>query len=259
MPFPLASSAATTRVTATLAWVLAAAAVGLQIAYPLTAPGAARDRLTVVTVVVFCGAAVAHALAHRGLRFTAMLLVATAAGGLLVEAVGVATGVPFGAYAYSDSLGPQLLGVPAVIPLAWTMMGYPALVVGQRITRHALLGPVAAGAALATWDLFLDPQMVDAGHWTWTPVAGPHLLGIPVVNFIGWFLVATVMMALLWRTAPAPRSDDRVPLILYLWTYASSVLAHAVFFDLPGSAVVGGLGMGAVVVLLAAAELRQRP
>ena len=33
-------------------------------------------------------------------------------GGLLAEAVGVHTGFPFGAYAYSGTLGPELLGVP---------------------------------------------------------------------------------------------------------------------------------------------------
>ena len=238
------------------AWLLGAAAIALQIAYPLTAAGQPRDRLTIATVAVFCSASVAHALVSRGGRFTAALLAVTAGGGLLVEAAGVATGVPFGAYAYSDTLGPRLLGVPIVIPLAWTMMGYPALVVGRHITGRRWLGPLAAGAALATWDLFLDPQMVAAGHWTWLPATGPHLLGIPVGNFAGWLIVATMMMAALWPVTPAPRTRDHLPLVLYLWTYASSVLAHAVFFDLPGSAVAGGVGMGAVVALLLAAEQR---
>jgi putative membrane protein len=39
-------------------------------------------------------------------------------------------------------------------------------------------------------------------------------------------------------------------LALWLWTYASSVLAHAVFLDLPGSALWGGAVMGAVVLPL---------
>jgi putative membrane protein len=37
---------------------------------------------------------------------------------------------------------------------------------------------------------------------------------------------------------------------LYLWTYASSVLAHAVFLDLPASAAWGGAAMGLVAVPL---------
>jgi hypothetical protein len=33
-------------------------------------------------------------------------------------------------------------------------------------------------------------------------------------------------------------------LALWLWTYASSVLAHAVFLGLPASALWGGAGWG---------------
>ena len=237
---------------------LAVAVVACQIAYPLTPAGPARDRLTVLTVVVFFAASVAAAVAARGARFAAGLVAVTAGGGLIVEAAGVATGVPFGAYAYNDSLGVRVLGVPVVIPLAWTMMGYPSFVVGRHIAHRGWRAAVAAGAALATWDLFLDPQMVDAGHWTWAGTSGPELTGVPVVNFVGWFVVATLMMALLIPLDHRRSADDRVPVALYLWTYASSVLAHAVFFDLPGSAVVGGVGMGCVVVLLLR-SMRARP
>ncbi len=247
---------------------LAAATVAAQIAYPLTPLGAARDALTVATVVLFFAASVSHAAVWRGARFAAALVAVTTGGGLLVEALGVATSVPFGAYRYTGTLGWQLLGVPVVIPLAWTMMAYPALLVGDRIGRRRTARVVAAGAALASWDLFLDPQMVDAGHWVWRGGAGPALVGVPVSNFVGWFVVATAMMAVLARVPQrgvveavftptgggramrwSDAYDDRVPYALYLWTYASSVLAHAAFFNLPGSALLGGAGMGVVVAL----------
>ena len=234
---------------------LAAATVLAQVAYPLTPAGPARDRLTVATVVLFFAASVSHSLLWRGPRFTARLVAVTCGGGLLVEAAGVATGVPFGAYDYSGTLGWQVLGVPAVIPLAWTMMAYPALLVGRRVAAGTA-GVVVAGWALASWDLFLDPQMVAAGHWAWAGGNGPEVLGIPVLNFAAWFVVGTAMMAALWRAVPPAAADDRVPLGLYLWVYASSVLAHAAFFGLPGSALLGGLGMGIVVVALVRALRR---
>ncbi|MGI8576237.1 MAG: carotenoid biosynthesis protein [Egibacteraceae bacterium] len=231
---------------------LTAATVLAQIAYPLTPTGAPRDRLTVITVVLFFLASVAHAWVVRGVTFALGLVAVTAGGGLLVEAVGVATGAPFGSYAYADSLGWHLFGVPVVIPLAWTMMAYPALLVGRRIAGGRWWGPLVAGWALASWDLFLDPQMVAAGHWRWAP-SSPALLGVPLSNFAAWALIASVMMALLWRAGRRDeRVADRLPLGLYLWTYASSVLAHAAFFNLPGSALVGGLGMGAIVLALVA-------
>jgi uncharacterized membrane protein len=236
--------------------LLAAAVVLLQVVYPLVS-GAARDRLTIATVLVFFCASAGHALAWRGPGFATLLVLVTAGGGFLVEALGVTTGLPFGGYAYTGRLGPQLAGVPLVIPLAWTMMAYPALLVGRRITRHRRWGPVVAGCALAAWDLFLDPQMVDAGLWVWHG-GGLALLGIPLSNFVGWLVTAVLMMAVLWRSpAIAPLVPaDRVPYGLYLWVYASSVLAHALFFGLPGSALLGGLGMGAVVLAFARAARR---
>lgn len=238
-----------------------AATVLAQIAYPL-ATGAARNRLTVVTVLLFTAASIAHALVWRGPTWATTLVAVTAGGGLLVEAVGVRIGIPFGSYAYMDSLGWKLLGVPAVIPLAWTMMAYPALLVGQRIARGPMAGPLVAGAALASWDLFLDPQMVEAGHWIWAPGGGPTLMDIPVSNFAGWLLVSVLMMALLWRALPARpdarADDDWLPCALYLWTYGSSVLAHVAFLGLPGSALLGGVGMGAVAAAFVRA-CRRRP
>jgi carotene biosynthesis associated membrane protein len=231
---------------------LAVATVLAQIGYPLVT-GDLRDALTVATVLLFAAASLTHAAVTRGRRWAAGLLAVTAGLGLAVESVGVHTGVPFGDYSYAGTLGPALLGVPVVIPLAWTMMAYPALLVGRRIgagSRAETVTTVTAGGfALASWDLFLDPQMVDAGHWTWTG-PGLRLNGIPVVNHLGWLLAALVMVGLLVALLPDRPGDDRLPVALYLWTYASSLLANLVFFGRPGVALAGGLGMGVVVVLL---------
>jgi uncharacterized membrane protein len=233
---------------AVLPAVLAASAVLLQVAYPLVS-GTARDRLTVVTVVVFATASVSHAAVHRGVRWAAAYTALTTSIGLVAESVGTRTGAPFGQYDYAGSLGPKLLDVPLVIPLAWAMFAYPCLLVGRRLARTPL-GATAVGAwALASWDLFLDPQMVEAGHWTWRDVelALPTAPDVPVSNYLGWVLVATVMLGVL-QLLPRREADDRVPAALFLWTFVSSVLAFAVFFGRPGTALVGGVAMGLVAV-----------
>ena len=235
--------------TSTVPVALAAATVLLQIAYPLVR-GDARDALTVVTVVVFFAATTAHALVTRGARFAASYVAITTSFGLLAEAVGTATGVPFGDYDYAGSLGPKLLGVPVVIPLAWAMFAYPCLLVGQRLARTALGAAAVGGVALASWDLFLDPQMVEAGHWRFTDVTAslPGAPGIPVSNYLGWLLVAVVMVGALQLLGRRDDADDRVPAALFLWTWASSVLANAAFFGRPLVALTGGVVMGAVAL-----------
>jgi putative membrane protein len=244
--------------------VLATLAVLAEIGYPLV-HGPARSALTAGTVVVCCAASVGHAALTRGARVGWALVAAFALGGWLSDAVGVATGVPFGAYRYAGSLGPAVLGVPVVVGLAWCMAAWPAYVAARWLAPglpRAVRVPVAA-AALAAWDLFLDPQMVAEGHWTWRhpSPALPGVPGVPLSNYAGWLLAALVLMAafeaLAGRAAARP-GRDAVPLALYLWTYCSSVLAHAWFFGLPGSAVWGGVGMGLVAVPLAVTLLRRR-
>ena len=112
---------------------LAAAAVLTQVAYPLL-DGTALRAATMLGVVLFAAASVGHAAAAYGARAAVAVVVGRRrAPASLAEAVGVATGVPFGRYAYSGTLGPQVLGVPLLVPLAWTMMAYPALLLGRRL------------------------------------------------------------------------------------------------------------------------------
>jgi putative membrane protein len=252
-----------------LAWALAAAVVAVQITYPLL-DGAALRASTVATVLLFAAASVVSAATTHGPRAAASLVAAVAGAGLLAEAVGVATGFPFGDYAYAGTLGPQVLGVPLLIPLAWVMMAWPTLLAGRAVTRRLLarpgparrgaagaarwLPPVLAGWALASWDLFLDPQMVEAGHWAFTDPtpALPGSPGVPLTNYAGWLLVALVMQAVLHRVVPddasAPQRDGwGPPAALLAWTWLGSTLANLAFFGRPAVAAWGFVAMGAVV------------
>jgi uncharacterized membrane protein len=243
--------------TTTPAWVLTGAGVALQVTYPLL-DGPALRVVTVASVVCFATAAVAHAAATRGAGWAAGLVGIAMGTGLVVEAVGVATGYPFGSYGYESSLGWQLWGVPLLVPLAWLMLAYPCLLAGRRL---------AGGRAwtLAAWDLFLDPQMVAAGHWSWAhPEPGlPGIPDVPLTNYAGWLVTATVMMLLLDRLPRTPGDGrlpvDGVPATMLLWTYGSQVLANLAFFGSPAVALWGGLAMGLTVVPYALALRHDRP
>ena len=225
---------------------LLAVLVLVEIGYPLTS-GETRAAFVVLAVAVGCAASVSHAVKASGVPAGATLVAVTTLGGFGVEALGVRTGFPFGAYAYGDALGPRLLGVPLVVPLAWTWMAWPAWLVAGRLAAGAARVVVAA-VGFAAWDLFLDPQLVAEHYWTWRH-PHPGIAGIPYTNFAGWLGVALVMMALL---SAVPTAVPDTPMVaLYLWTYVSSVLAHAVFLGLAVSAVAGAVGMGLVAVPVA--------
>jgi putative membrane protein len=169
----------------------------------------------------------------------------------LVEFVGSQTGFPFGAYHYTDQLQPQLGNVPLILPLAWLMMLPAAWAVAACITdawrgwRFILVSVLAFTA----WDLFLDPQMVGWNLWEWAQPGG--YFGIPWVNYAGW-LLASALITLLARPQPLPL---RPLLIMYATVWALQAIGQLFFWNLPGPALVGFVGMG---VPLAAALWLQR-
>jgi uncharacterized membrane protein len=232
---------------------LVLAAVALQIAYVLTG-GVSRHRLTVGTVLVVAGASLSHAVLTRGRRGL-MCFVVAAVVGFGADVVGVHTGAPFGDYRYSGTLGVQIAGVPLIAALAWAMLAWPAALVARRLATATPVRVLIGAWALASWDLFLDPQLVAAGAWRWAD-PNPHLPGEPSValtNYAGWLLVATLISLVAQRIlAGTPIADDRWMYALYVWTYLSSVVGLAAFLHLPAAALWGALGMGVVAVPLVA-------
>ena len=244
------------RTAAVVAWLCGLGVVVAQIIYSMTEP-AARLPTTVGSVIAFAVASVLDAASRFGPRAAVWLVLVAGGGGLLAETVGVHTGFPFGEYAYTGTLGAEVLGVPLVVPLAWIMMSWPAFLVGRALGRQRVWPAILLGGwALASWDVFLDPQMVDAGHWVWRdPVPSlPGVADVPLTNFAGWLLVAVSIMVALHRCAGAARRAPELDLragpapVLYLWTYGSSVWAHAAFFGRPWVSLVGGILMGAVAI-----------
>jgi len=121
----------------------------------------------------------------------------------------------------------------------------PAWAVAERLTGGARgVGfVVLSGLAFTAWDLFLDPQMVAWGFWEWEQPGG--YFGIPWVNFAGWFAASALMTALI---APAPLPVAPL-LLIYAVTWFLETVGQAVFWRMPGSALVGSAAMGLFVVL----------
>ena len=204
-------------------WVPFALAVVAASQSLLFAPAVAASQpvLSLGCALTFLAAAMTHAGMWRTARWSVRFLLVAGGGGLL--------------------------DVPIIVPIAWTMMAYPAFVVGRRVTPHRMWGPLAATAALVAWDLVLDPVMVRAGLWEWhgNPVTWS---GVPLTNFVGWTCTSLCMLWPMWRCHPpvdASAVDDRVPLGLYagmgLWSVGQAIDAGAIDAAVLGGSVMGGL------------------
>lgn len=185
-----------------------------------------------LTALVFLHATV-------GWRKTAAVAVIAVAMSLIAELVGTSVGLPFGDYAYSGLLGYRILGlVPFPIPVSWFYMLVACLVIVERLVpRAAAPWSLAAGAGLlmVAWDVSMDPAMVNTGHWQWSSgemfqtlpgwaqafFTRDAFYGMPLSNWLGWFITATLIARTMLVVIPsgdvrARLGDSSLPVALYL-------------------------------------------
>jgi hypothetical protein len=110
-----------------------------------------------------------HAAVALGVRLTLAFFAITTVTSWIFEEIGVVTGLVYGPYHYTSTLGPVLGSVPVLIPLAWFMLVYPSYVlanlaghgwpVGTPGGRRHLVRLAFIGAVVMTaWDLVVDPS-----------------------------------------------------------------------------------------------------
>ncbi|MFN8373980.1 MAG: carotenoid biosynthesis protein [Anaerolineae bacterium] len=165
-----------------------------------------------------------------------------------IEFIGSRTGFPFGSYSYTQSLQPQLFGVPLLIPLAWMMMMPPAWAVAQcMVGHHRLAFVVTSALAFTAWDMFLDPQMVNWGFWVWHDPGTWNYFGIPFMNFAGWLLAAILMTSVV-RPPLLPRAVLAPLLTIYGITIFLQTIGVGMFWSMPGAALCGFVAMTACFI-----------
>ena len=117
-----------------------------------------------------------------------------------IEYVGTTTGVPYGEFAYGVDLGPMLLGkVPLGLPVFFLPLVVNAYLLCLLLLRDraasALVRLPAVVAVVLLMDLVLDPGAVALGFWSYA-AAGAYY-GVPLSNYAGWILSATVTVVTL--------------------------------------------------------------
>jgi hypothetical protein len=99
------------------------------------------------------------------------------------------------------------LETPVSAGLGWFLLAYSTVYMARLIIPRASFPWQAAlaGALAVNVDLWVDPVQTHPhfSSWVWAkPQAGLFILGIPVTNFAGWFLLI-FLFALLFHRLPA--------------------------------------------------------
>lgn len=146
-----------------------------------------------------------HSFWTLGMKRGIAFFLISALTGLVFEIIGLKIGVVFGGhYVYSPSKL-MIVNVPISVPIYWAVFIYTGYTIvnsfllwldKNKPSRHKdsliklLKLVILDGLIVVAIDLFMDPLMVKAGKWTW--LEGGTYFGIPIGNFIGWFMVVVI-------------------------------------------------------------------
>lgn len=215
----------------------------------------------------------AHACYTLGWRHTLVFFGLSAVISWAFEQAGVATGLIYGTYHYTEVLGTKLGHVPLLIPLAWFMMIYPSYVIanlligdspfGSRggLRRIAWLSFLSA-MVMTAWDLIVDPLLSGPPITAWVWEQGGPYFGVPIQNFAGWILT-TFCVYLLYRLFEH-RFDQRpagplrtIIVVMPLVAYGSIMISNSLASGPLALRVIAPFVMG-IPLLVAATRLWNR-
>ena len=193
------------------------------------------ERLTpFISVSILMGFAIVHGIRRYGWKHFVVFFIVTFVVSWSYETLSILTGFPFGHYVYTDQLGPKLWLVPLLIMPAYFSMGYIAWTLGHvlldrfddRLTAaEVVLVPALASFVMVMWicaSIRRARRFREPGTWR----DGGGYFGVPLVNFLGWYLCVFTIYLLFalylrrsadWTRAEAlgDRSTWALPAVMY--------------------------------------------
>ena len=113
--------------------------------------------------------------------------------GMLVEWIGVHTGLLFGDYYYGKNLGFKVFEVPLVIGLNWAMLTVVSSSVVSKINTNGLIKIILSALAMTLFDMLMEPVAIRSDFWLWKDGV------IPFYNYVCWFLISLILQAIYFR------------------------------------------------------------
>ena len=207
--------------------------------------------LLLISAIAAAIFSLAHAQLTYAKRYFWTYLIFTLFFGFLVETISLKTAWPFGDITYTK-LGFKVFSVPLLVLVFWLAALHPLLIMARRISPNWVL--LTGAAALTSYELFFD-QLLVANHfksWNFTGAHIPFQTHIPLANLIGWLFVGVVYFGIANLIIPKERRKISAGLtsidIFLIWTLLYNFVANIFFFAKPGTALIGGLAFGLLLL-----------
>jgi putative membrane protein len=116
--------------------------------------------------------------------------------GFSVEAIGVATGVLFGNYAYGDPFGFKVFETPLTIGVNWLFLSFCSHGIVQSFTKKALWLILLPAILMTSLDFLVEPVAMKLNFWNWENDI------IPIQNYVMWFITSVFIHGLIYFFNP---------------------------------------------------------
>lgn len=127
------------------------------------------------------------------------------------EALGVATGFPFGTYYYGASLGLKLLDVPLIIGLNWVMISYACYHTARLFTVHKVTQVILSASLMVLLDVLMELVAPEMDMWYFSGAA-------PLANYIAWFVLG-IFCSVIWLITTQKHKTNRLGFALIILQY----------------------------------------
>jgi len=106
---------------------------------------------------------------------------------LVIEIIGVKTGLIFGSYSYGKNLGVKLFDVPLIIGLNWVVLILASIGFVEKIKTSIYLKSFLVGIIMVVFDLLLEMSAPKLDYWFFDGGI------IPTQNYISWFIISFIL------------------------------------------------------------------
>lgn len=168
------------------------------------------------------------AILASGYRKTLTIFVLGAAIGSIMELLSIHTGIPFGLYRYTASLGPLVGPIPLFIPLLWASLSFYAIKAG---------GWLGMPFVMTFLDLSFDPRF-SGRLWIW--ISKTQYFGDPLSNFAGWFITSGLIIVS-YMIVTRQRESPEVKGIIFYFLFGINNCISDLYYHLYNPALISAI------------------
>jgi uncharacterized membrane protein len=192
-----------------------------------------------------------HSSLTLGKKKTSIFFISAFIFALISESIGVKYGLIFGHYYYNPLLAPFFFGlVPIMIVVSWLPFIYISYTFANMILKGfgsqkpnikqnklfmivlLFLLSAISGLVAVNLDMLLDPVVVSTQGWFW--IGGGPYFGVPISNFVGWFLVTFVFTFIFRLYESFKKVNDRSLPKVSLFMSSSIIILYLIYFIIYG-------------------------